>query len=714
VTRIVVVGDVMVDVVARLSGPVAEGSDSAAQVSWAGGGSAANVAAWLALAGVERPVLVGRVGDDPQGAAAVAELEAGGVEPRVAVDRELGTGTCIVLVAPNGERSMLPDAGANDALRPGDLTDDLLEPGGHVHVVGYALLRGGQGIRHHDRALLGADRRARVQHGGDLLGAVHPPGNRKARVVQVEAREAVRAVAEHGHAERLEPLQRRRDVEDRLDPRADHRDADSGERVEVGRLVPAVARAAVHAAQPAGGEDVDAGPGRQPRGRGDRGRAVSAAGRHDGEVAHAALDDVLARRHQRQRLLVQPDARLAAHHRDRRRHGALGAHGRLQLARHLQVARARQAVGDQRGLERDDRPAGGKSVCDLRSDAHPGERTGRSRGPMSIRRCFGKLNDMKQKQLRDLTVSALGLGCMGMSEFYGPSDEQEGIATIQRALDLGVTFLDTSDMYGSGHNERLVGQAIAGRRDEVQLATKFAIRRDGGRRFIDNSPEWIREAAEGSLSRLGIERIDLYYMHRRNPDVPIEESVGAMAELVEQGKVAHLGLSEVNADTLRAANAVHPIAALQSEWSLFTRGLEAEIVPTARELGVGIVPYSPLGRGELTGSVDMSADDDFRRSSPRFQGDNRERNLELVERLRSLASDWGHTPGQLALAWLLHQGEDVVPIPGTRRIERLDENSAAADIELSEKQLADLDELFSPGVAAGDRYAPPGMKSVEL
>jgi aryl-alcohol dehydrogenase-like predicted oxidoreductase len=312
---------------------------------------------------------------------------------------------------------------------------------------------------------------------------------------------------------------------------------------------------------------------------------------------------------------------------------------------------------------------------------------------------------MKRRNLRDLTVSAIGLGCLGMSEFYGPSDERESIATIHRALDLGATFLDTADMYGSGHNERLVGRAIAGRRDEVQLATKFANRRENGRRWIDNSPEWIREAVDGSLERLGVDRIDLYYMHRRNPEVPIEESVGAMAELVQQGKVAHLGLSEVSADTLRAANAVHPITALQSEWSLFTRGLEDEIVPTARELGVGIVPYSPLGRGELTGSLEISADDDFRRSSPRFQEGNREHNLQLVERFKALAGEWGHTPAQLALAWLLHQGDDVAPIPGTRKVGRVEENAAAADIELSDEQLATLQELFPPGVTAGDRYA---------
>ncbi len=301
---------------------------------------------------------------------------------------------------------------------------------------------------------------------------------------------------------------------------------------------------------------------------------------------------------------------------------------------------------------------------------------------------------------------------MGMSEFYGPSDEAESIATIHRALDIGVTFLDTSDMYGSGHNEQLVGKAIAGRRSEVQLATKFAIRRENGTRRIDNSPEWIREAIDGSLRRLGVERVDLYYMHRRNPDVPIEESVGAMAELVRAGKVGHIGLSEVNADTLRRADAVYPIAALQSEWSLFTRELEREIVPAARELGVGIVPYSPLGRGELTGSVDISAEDDFRRSSPRFQQDNRERNLERVERAREIAAEVGCTPAQLALAWLLHQGEDVVPIPGTRRAERLEENATAADIALSDEQLRALDEAFPPGVTAGDRYAD--MAAVEL
>jgi aryl-alcohol dehydrogenase-like predicted oxidoreductase len=323
---------------------------------------------------------------------------------------------------------------------------------------------------------------------------------------------------------------------------------------------------------------------------------------------------------------------------------------------------------------------------------------------------------IEQRNLGELTVSALGLGCMGMSEFYGDTDDDESIRVIQRAHELGITHLDTADLYGSGHNEQLVGRAAAGRRDDYTIATKFGNRREGDRRWVDNSPEWIRAACEASLRRLGIDEIDLYYMHRRDPQVPISESVGAMAELVREGKVRHLGLSEVSADTLRDAAAVHPIAALQSEWSLFTRDLEREIVPAARELGVGIVAYAPIGRGLLAGAV-ASADeldgDDFRRTVPRFAGHNMDRNLQLVERLRQLAADSGCTPVQLALAWVLARGDDVVPIPGTKRLRYLEEDAGAADVTLMEDQLGALDELFPPGVVAGDRYAEAQMQAVE-
>ena len=325
---------------------------------------------------------------------------------------------------------------------------------------------------------------------------------------------------------------------------------------------------------------------------------------------------------------------------------------------------------------------------------------------------------MNHRTLGDgLDVSALGLGCMGMSEFYGPADDTESIRTIHRALELGVTLLDTADMYGIGANEELVGTAIADRRDRVVLATKFAVVREGDERRVDSSPEYAKRACEASLRRLGVDHIDLYYMHRRNPAVPIEETVGGMAELVAEGKIRHVGLSEVNADTLRAACAVHPIAALQSEWSLWTRGIEAEIVPAARELGVGIVPYSPVGRGFLTGryaSVDDLSPNDFRRYSPRFQGDNLQANLAIVERVRDVADDVGCTPVQLALAWLLHQGDDVVPIPGTKRVTYVEENCAAADIALTDDQLARLDAAVPVGAAAGERYPAEAMGSVEL
>ena len=325
--------------------------------------------------------------------------------------------------------------------------------------------------------------------------------------------------------------------------------------------------------------------------------------------------------------------------------------------------------------------------------------------------------DTRTLGTQGLEVSELGLGCMGMSEFYGTGDDYESIATIHRAIELSITFLDTADMYGPFTNEKLVGRAIQGRRDEVVLATKFGNERkeDGTRLGVNGKSEYVRKACDASLSRLGVDHIDLYYQHRVDQDTPIEETWGTMAELVEAGKVRYLGISEAAADTNRRAHAVHPVSALQTEYSLWSRDVEDEILPTVRELEIGFVAYSPLGRGFLTGQILRFEDlpeDDFRRVSPRFQGENFEKNLGLVEKVKEIANEKDVTPGQLALAWLRHQGEDIVPIPGTKRRKYLEENAAAVEVTLTEEDLRRIDEIAPKGVAAGERYNEAGMRTV--
>jgi aryl-alcohol dehydrogenase-like predicted oxidoreductase len=324
---------------------------------------------------------------------------------------------------------------------------------------------------------------------------------------------------------------------------------------------------------------------------------------------------------------------------------------------------------------------------------------------------------MEQRNLGQLSVSAIGLGCMGMSEFYGSRDDDESVRTIHRSIELGCTFLDTADMYGVGHNEQLVGRAIKDRRQKVVLATKFGNVRtpEGGFARVDGSADYVRSACDGSLKRLGVDTIDLYYQHRVDDKVPIEDTVGAMAELVKAGKVRYLGLSEAGPETVRRAHRVHPITAYQGEYSLWTRDPEGSILPVCRELGIGFVAYSPLGRGFLTGKFRSSQDfedTDFRKTHPRFQGDNLERNQRLAEHVQQLAEKKGCTPAQLALAWVLAQDKEIVPIPGTKRIKYLEQNLEAVNVHLSKDELQGIDRLFPPGAAAGARYAEVAMKRV--